>query len=109
VIEILPSDKKLFNIVEKRRRLLENGKPKIICDSQGGVLVLEPEHSHALGYTMYVCKGFLSRVCKNITRDILINQYDILYETFYDGARDAGNDEFRRLRDKEEVIKYLSD
>ena len=82
-----------------------NLKPLIVCDPQGGILVISNDlSSHSSGFLTNIIKN------ENLTRDHLLNNYNIKYESFYDCSKDIhvkmGNSYFG-LIDKNSVINFL--
>ena len=72
----------------------ESDKPNIYCDEQGGV---------------FVCNhGFYNKVIpkEKRTRENLAN-YCIVFQSFYDCAKNAGDEEYIKLTNEEAVINFL--
>jgi hypothetical protein len=80
-----------------------NMKPYIVCDQQGGVLVIDDRLTHS--------SGFLTNIIKKeqLTKDYLLNNYIIKYDSFYEcssGIDNASNPYFG-LVDENTVINFL--
>jgi hypothetical protein len=78
-------------------------KSEIFCDKQGGVIVY--------GYNILEPSGFYSDVIpkENRTRKNLLDNYYIMFQSFYNCTKYAGNDEYRCLTNEEAVINFLID
>jgi len=82
---------------------MSKDKSEIFCDEQGGVIVY--------GHNILEPSGFYSDVIpkENRTRENLLDNYNIIFQSFYDCAKYAGNDEYRCLTNEEAVINFLID
>ena len=76
-------------------------KPQIICDSLGGIIVYN--------YDMTMPSGFYNNIIpkEKRTKENLLNNYYIIFQSFYDCAKDADNDEYCKLTNEEAVINFL--
>jgi len=76
-------------------------KPHIYCDKQGGIIVYN--------FDMTLPFGFYSTIIpkEKRTKENLLDNYYIIYKSFYDCAKYAGDDEYKKLTNEEAVIKFL--
>ena len=84
-----------------KKKEIPTDKPHIICDEQGGVIVYN--------FDMTMPSGFYNKIIpkEERTKKNLLNNYYIIYQSFYDCAKNADNDEYRKLTNEEAVIEFL--
>jgi len=76
-------------------------KPHIICDPQGGIIVYDHERAKSSGFYNDVIPE------EKRTVDNLLDNYYIIYQSFYDCARYTQNDEYYSLTNEPAVLSFL--
>ena len=76
-------------------------KPHIYCDEQGGIIVYN--------YNLLESSGFYNKIIpkEERTKENLLNNYYIIYQSFYDCAKDACEGDYSVLTNEEAVINFL--
>jgi hypothetical protein len=95
------NDKHFIHEYFNPKKEIPKDKQQIICDEMGGVFVYNND--------MMMPSGFYNNIIpkKERTKENLLNNYYIIFQSFYDCAKDAGDDEYRKLINEEAVINFL--